>query len=121
MALIAVVDDSATIRRFVSLLLAEHHSTIDFEDGSSALAGLPTAGAALVLLDIELPDMNGPEVLQRIRDVPELRDLPVVAFTSHSEPADIERFASLGFDSSIAKPVVDVNVLLDTIAGLLEM
>jgi CheY-like chemotaxis protein len=119
-ALIAVVDDSSTIRRFVSILLAEHHTTIEFEDGSSALAQLPTSGAALVLLDIELPDMNGPEVLKRIREVPELRDVPVVAFTSHSEPADIEHFASLGFDSSIAKPVVDVNVLLDTIARHLD-
>jgi CheY-like chemotaxis protein len=119
MALIAIVDDSMTIRRFVAVILAERYETIDYATGTEALAGLAGVAADLVLLDIELPDLNGPEVLRRLRDDEQLRDLPVIALTAHAEVADLERFAALGFDAHVTKPIVDTEALFAEIDRLL--
>ncbi|MDH4191138.1 MAG: ATP-binding protein, partial [Betaproteobacteria bacterium] len=67
----------------------------------------------LILLDINLPGMNGFEVLRRLREDADTRDIPVVALSAHAMPADIRRARAAGFDDYLSKPV---NVL-----GLLEL
>jgi len=76
-------------------------------DGVEALETLadPPAGLRLVLLDLKLPKVDGLEVLQRIREMPQTKRLPVVMLTSSRESPDIERAYALGVNSYIVKPV----------------
>jgi CheY-like chemotaxis protein len=118
-ALIAVVDDSATVRRFVTVLLAGRHDTVEYERGNDALDGLPANPPDLVLLDIELPDLPGPDVLRQLRASASLAHVPIVALTAHAEADDVARFRALGFDGHVAKPIVDADAFFGAIERLL--
>jgi CheY-like chemotaxis protein len=119
MAVIALVDDSRTIRYFLRVLLEGRHETIEYEDGASALAGIAAARPDLVLLDISLPDLEGTEVLERLRSDPALADLPVIALTGHADDGDEDRFLALGFDAYLTKPVTDEDAFFGAIDRLL--
>ncbi len=103
---IAVVEDSATNRMLVRLLLQEHYEVVEYENGQAALNGFKTNKPDLVLLDLTLPDMDGSDVLEQIRADDELRDLPVVAFTA-STTEDLASCLSVGFDDYVSKPIRD--------------
>lgn len=84
-------------------------------DGAEALDYLFARGAyaernpaelpSIVLLDLNLPKLDGREVLQAIRAEPATRDLPVVVLTTSAEPFDVEASYALGVNSYIQKPV----------------
>jgi PAS domain S-box-containing protein len=90
------------------------------------LAELPEQGLALaaarpphlVLLDIQLPGIDGFEVLRRLRAMPTLAGVPVVAVSANAMPADRDKAAAAGFDGYITKPV-DMPLLLATVERLL--
>src|SRR5690606_2146862 len=75
-----------------------------FERGRYAGDG-HTGQPALVLLDLNMPRMDGREVLQAIRAAPDTRSLPVVVMTTSTEPFDVDACYSLGANSYIRKPV----------------
>ena len=116
---IAVVEDSATNRMLVRLVLQQHYEVIEYENGQAALDGFKTDKPDLVLLDLTLPDMSGSEVLRRIRDDDELRDLPVVAFTA-SATEDPASCLAIGFDDLVTKPVHDHEAFFALIQSVLE-
>ena len=116
---IAIVEDNADNRLLLSALLGDDHDLDEYEDGPAALAGLPGAVPDLILLDISLPGMEGPEVLRRLRSDPRLRKIPVIALTAHAMSGDRERFLAQGFDDYVTKPIVDESLLFAAIARLL--
>src|SRR6185369_17332596 len=116
---IAVVEDNPDNRLLVRVMLDSFYEVTEYETGSSALEGLQTDKPDLVLLDVSLPEMDGTEVLRRIRANDRLRDLPVIALTAHAMSTDREKFLAAGFDDYVAKPIVDENVLLDAIKARL--
>ena len=65
----------------------------------------PTQLPSIVLLDLNLPKLDGREVLQAIRANPDTRDLPVIVLTTSAEPFDVEASYALGVNSYIQKPV----------------
>jgi two-component system response regulator len=65
----------------------------------------PSQQPAIVLLDLNLPKLDGREVLQAIRADPATRDLPVIVLTTSAEPFDVEASYALGVNSYIQKPV----------------
>jgi two-component system sensor histidine kinase/response regulator len=69
----------------------------------------------LVLLDISLPELDGGEVLRRIRADAVLRHLPVIALTAHAMAGDREKYLAAGFNDYVSKPIVEEQVLLDAI------
>ena len=79
---------------------------VDYLLGRGAYAGRDlTDQPALVLLDLNLPKLNGREVLQAIRETPATRTLPVVVLTTSAEPLDVGSVYELGANSYIQKPV----------------
>ncbi len=116
---IAVVEDNADNRLLVQALLEERYDLTEYTTGSEALHGLRKSIPDLVLLDISLPEMDGIEVAREIRADDRLRHLPLVALTAHAMSGDRERFLQSGFDSYVAKPIIDENELLETITRLL--
>lgn len=116
---IAVVEDNADNRLLVQALLEDLYDLTEYATGVEALRGLRSAPPDLVLLDISLPEMDGTEVLREIREDARLQHLPVVALTAHAMSGDRERFLQSGFDSYVAKPIIEERDLLDTVAMLL--
>ena len=117
---IAVVEDNPDNRLLVRVILDSLYEVAEYETGSSALEGLQRDIPDLVLLDVSLPEMDGTEVLRRIRADTRLRDLPVIALTAHAMASDREKFLAAGFDDYVSKPIVDENLLLDAIKAKLS-
>lgn len=114
-AKVAVVEDNPDNRLLVQAILEDDYELSEYETGSEALEGLMEEPPDLVLLDISLPEMDGPEVLARIRANEALSHLPVIALTAHAMAGDREKYLRQGFDDYISKPIIDEDVLLDAI------
>lgn len=117
---IAVVEDNPDNRLLVYAILEDRYSVLEYESGVEALPGILADAPDLVLLDISLPGMDGTDVLARLRADPRTAKLPMVALTAHAMAGDREKYLAAGFDDYISKPIVDEEVLLDTIARLLR-
>jgi CheY-like chemotaxis protein len=115
MKTIAVVEDNPDNRLLVRVMLDPWYEIVEYETGFDALAGLRNQRPDLVLLDISLPEMDGTEVLRRIRADETLRDLPVIALTANAMAGDREKYIAAGFDDYVAKPIVDEAWLLEAI------
>jgi CheY-like chemotaxis protein len=113
---ICVVEDNADNRLLVHAILDDLYDVIEYGDGPSALDGLKIVHPDVLLLDISLPEMDGTEVLARLRRNPEMRTLPVIALTAHAMTGDRARFIDAGFDDYVTKPIADEELLLAAIA-----
>ena len=112
---IAVVEDNPDNRLLVQVILESLYKVVEYENGFTALAGLPKEKPDVVLLDISLPEMDGAEVLRRMRADPQLRMLPVIALTAHAMSGDREKTAQAGMDDFLSKPL-RVDELRATVA-----
>lgn len=116
---IAVIEDNPDNRLLVCALLEDEYEIWEYEDGPSALAALADNMPDLILLDISLPEMDGSEVLTRLRADEKLKSLPVIALTAHAGSADREKFLAQGFDDYVTKPITDETILIRSIARLI--
>lgn len=101
-----VVDDFSTMRRIVRNLLKEiGHSNVDeAEDGQAALTKLKAGAFDFVVSDINMPNMNGFELLRQIREDAKLKVLPVLLVTAEAKREDIIMAAQIGASGYIVKP-----------------
>ncbi len=109
------IEDNADNRFLIQLLLEESCRLRSYESGKAGLEGLRRRKPQIVLMDLSLPEMGGKDVLRVIRSDPDLKDVPVIALTAHAMRGDRERYLEMGFDEYLTKPIVDENLLLDTI------
>lgn len=117
---ILVVDDSITTRTLQkNILEAASYEILTATHGVEALDLLSTQEVDLVISDIEMPWMNGFELTTRIRQHPQLKNLPIILVTSLDAPEHKERGFKAGADAYIVKGVFDQNELLNTIQTLL--
>jgi two-component system, OmpR family, response regulator len=72
--------------------------------GREALAAAPRFKPDLVLLDVMMPEMDGPTTLERLRELPEFGETPVVFITAKAMPTEIEHFKAIGAADIIPKP-----------------
>jgi len=102
---ILVADDDPTNRDLLGRRLARdgHHVTFA-TNGREALALAEAGGQDLVLLDLMMPELDGDEVLRRMKASPELRDLPVLMISAHDEHASVGRCIAMGADDYLPKP-----------------
>lgn len=117
---IAYVEENADNRLLVRAILGERYEIDEYETGLEALEGFRTVPPDLALLDISLPGMDGTEILQRMREDPDLESVPAIAVTAHAMAGDRERYLGDGFDDYVSKPIVDETVLLEAIDRLLN-
>src|SRR5687768_12740532 len=96
-ATILVVDDSIAIRRILSRpLIAEGYQVREAADGRAALDACRSERPDLVLLDIDMPVMDGHTTLREMRADPQLADLPVLFLTARTGGADVAAGLGLG-------------------------
>jgi len=102
---ILAVDDSSTVRKFVSVALSMQGFTVLTAcDGMDALEKLPGAQVDLVITDLNMPNMDGFELIRSLRENPQYRDLPVIILSSLSDSGSKERGFELGVGSYVVKP-----------------
>jgi len=103
---ILYVDDEDDIREIavMALELDPDISVKSCDSGSKAMTIVLEWMPDLVLLDVMMPGMDGPETLERLRQAPETSAIPVVFITARTQPEDIERFMGLGAAGVISKP-----------------
>jgi two-component system chemotaxis response regulator CheY len=101
-----IVDDFSTMRRIVRGLLKElgYNNAEEAEDGAAALNMLKNAKFDFVVSDINMPNMNGFELLNAIKAEPTLKHLPVLMVTAEARKEDIVRAAQDGAAGYIVKP-----------------
>ncbi|MBK8064517.1 MAG: chemotaxis response regulator CheY [Betaproteobacteria bacterium] len=101
-----VVDDFSTMRRIVRNLLKEigHTNVEEAEDGQIALNKLKSAEFDFVVSDLNMPNMNGFELLRQIRADAGLKSLPVLLVTAEAKKEDIVTAAQIGASGYIVKP-----------------
>ena len=104
-ASILIVEDSPTQAMKLMHVLSNHgYGAAVARNGSEALASIAVQVPTLVITDINMPEMDGYELCQRIKDDPKLKNLPVILLTSLSDPKDILRGLECGADNFIVKP-----------------
>lgn len=114
---IMVVDDNESLRRFTAMLLEKQgFDVVQKEDGQQALDALDSDDIDLILMDIEMPIMDGVEASRRIRSANKAySSVPIIAHTGDSSPVTLEKMESSGMSDFIVKPA-DKNRLFDKIA-----
>ncbi|BCD99981.1 Hpt domain-containing protein [Marinicellulosiphila megalodicopiae] len=118
---VMVVDDSVTVRKVTSRLLERNgYEVILAKDGQDAVTQLQDVRPDIMLLDIEMPRMDGFEVATRVRHNPEISDLPIIMITSRTGEKHKERAMSIGVNEYLGKPFQE-GPLLETIKEQLEM
>ena len=116
-----VVDDAPDIRLLADLVLSMAGFTVSAAaSGSEALRLLADGDLPdIVLLDVQMPDVDGWETLRRLRHDPRTADLPVVLCTVKGLPEDTLKGWSLGCDGYLGKPF-NIGVLVDELEGVLR-
>lgn len=115
-----VVDDAPDIRLLADLVLTMAGFSVSAAaSGSEALRKLAAGDLPdIVLLDVQMPDVDGWETLSRVRADPRTAELPVVLCTVKGLPEDTLKGWSLGCDGYLGKPF-DINRLVDELNGVL--
>ena len=110
--LVLVVDDSLTVRRVTQrLLVREGYRVVLAKDGMEALEKLAEERPQVVLSDIEMPRMDGFDLVRNIRGDARLRDLPVIMITSRIAQKHRDYAAELGVDHYLGKPYSEEDLL----------
>ncbi|GAB3471662.1 hybrid sensor histidine kinase/response regulator [Azotobacter salinestris] len=118
--LVMVVDDSVTVRKVTGRLLERHGmDCMTAKDGADALAQLQERRPDVMLLDIEMPRMDGFEVAARVRHDERLKDLPIIMITSRTGEKHRDRALGLGVNEYLGKPYQEA-LLLETIRRLVK-
>jgi len=102
---LVVEDNDKNMKLFRDVLQATGYSTLEAATGEDALQLARAHRPALVLMDVQLPGIDGLETLARFRDDERTASIPVVALTAQAMQGDRERFLASGFDGYLAKPV----------------
>ena len=108
---LVVEDNERNMKLFCDVLQASGYRTLEATTGEDAVAVAIEHRPDLVLMDIQLPDIDGVEALDRVRTDERSASIPVVALTAQAMEGDRERFLAAGFDGYVSKPVNIVDFL----------
>ncbi len=100
-------DNRLLVRR---ILMVEDYEVVEAEDGPSGIEAALRERPDLILMDMNLPEMDGYELTRRLRELPELAGTPIIAMTANVMHGDREKSLEAGCDGYIPKPI-DVDAL----------
>jgi two-component system chemotaxis response regulator CheY len=118
---ILVVEDSSTMRALLTASLEEIAGEIkvtEAENGFDALRALPRDSFDLIITDINMPDINGLELVSFVKKNEIYRSIPLIIVSTEGSERDLDRGVSLGADAYIVKPF-DPEDLREIVCGLL--
>lgn len=105
-ARILVVEDNPMNMKVVLMTLKRQgYTLLEAVDGEEALEVATREKPDLILMDIQLPKMDGLEVTRRLRQMPEFEQTPIIALSAYAMKGDRERGMEAGFDDYLSKPV----------------
>jgi two-component system, cell cycle response regulator DivK len=106
-----VEDNDKNMKLLRDLLQVSGYHTIEATTGEQAIELALEQRPSLVLMDVQLPGIDGRQALARLRDNERTASIPVIALTAQAMHGDLERFLQAGFDGYLSKPV-DIAELL---------
>jgi len=107
MGKILIVEDSATTRALIRAViedLGEEYEAFEAETGFEALKLLPSESFDLIITDINMPDINGLELISFVKNNDAYRDIPLIIVSTERSEEDRKRGMSLGADAYVTKP-----------------
>jgi chemosensory pili system protein ChpA (sensor histidine kinase/response regulator) len=109
---VMVVDDSITVRKITSRLLErEGYRVITARDGVDALEQLKKERPAVMLIDIEMPRMDGFDLTRNVRGDPRTMEIPIIVISSRTAPKHRSRASELGVNVYLGKPYEEAELL----------
>ena len=117
--LILIVEDNENNRMLVrDVLQSRGYQTAETDNGEEGVRLARASQPALILMDIQLPGMNGMEALKLLRADAATRDIPVMAVTASAMTHDRQKIMAEGFDAYQSKPI-NVREFVEAVRGLL--
>ncbi len=118
---ILIVEDSKAIRSMIRVSLEESGGffVVEAGNGFEALKTLPTRRFDLIITDINMPDINGLELIGFVKTNPAYRDIPLVIVSTEKTEADVKRGLALGAADYVVKPFTKAD-LMAAVANVLE-
>jgi CheY-like chemotaxis protein len=117
---VLVVDDNPTNAKLVAYVLARHGFDVRTAgDAAAAEAAIRERRPRVILMDLQLPGVDGFELTRRLKADPATADIAIVAVTAYAMTGDEDRARAAGCDGYLSKPV-DTRTLADVVASYLE-
>lgn len=121
MTKVLIAEDNPVNRELLRELLEARGYDVDEAcDGEESLEMVKRTRPNILLLDLSMPNLDGFEVIRKIRENPQLADLPVMAVTAYAMRGDRERVLDAGFDGYLSKPINAVS-LAEELERLLDL
>jgi two-component system cell cycle response regulator DivK len=109
--ILVVEDNQKNMKLFRDVLQSAGYETLEATTGGRAVELAADHRPGLVLMDVQLPDIDGLEALRRLRADERTAAIPVLAVTAQAMQGDRERFLAAGFDAYVSKPVNIVELI----------
>lgn len=117
---VLIVDDHPVNMKLVRVLLeSEGHEVRTARCAAEALEALQSFRPQLILMDIQLPDIDGIELTRRLRSDPQTAPIPIIAVTAYAMKGDEEKMLAAGCDAYVSKPI-DTRALCHLVSRLLD-
>lgn len=118
---IVAVDDSGIILKMLTKVLGEKYEVHAFSTGKRALQFLKEKDRKpdLIILDIDMPEINGYEMLQMIKEKDHLENVPVIFLTSNSDKSHVVKAVAGGAKDYVVKPI-DEEILMEKVSSLID-
>lgn len=109
---IMVADDSPIIRKLIAFTLSiKGYEIVSVNDGMEALETLPKENIDLIITDLNMPNVDGFELIKAVRSNDELKSTPIIVLSNLSETDDIEKALEFGADSYLIKPFEQKTII----------
>ncbi len=115
---LVVEDNDLNMKLFCDLLEAHGYATISAREGGGVVELARERRPDLILMDIQLPDISGLEVTQRLKADDELKSIPVIAITAFAMKGDEDRIRAGGCEAYVSKPI-SMARFIETIAAFI--
>ena len=120
MSLVLIVEDNEKNMKLArDILQAKGYQTVEAETGEEGVKLAKERKPDLVLMDIQLPGINGIEAFKQIRADTKTKSIPVIALTASVTPTDRSQITAAGFDAFISKPI-SLKEFVETVKRLIE-